>query len=118
MSEPDDFDTFWAAYPRKQAKGDARKAWIQTARIRPSMDELLKSISDACRSDQWQENSGKYIPLPASWLRGERWCDEWVISTKPKLPLFNAAPSAGKPDQEQIQKVREMLNTTGIRRVA
>ncbi len=25
-----EFDTFWRAYPRKQAKGDARRAWYDT----------------------------------------------------------------------------------------
>jgi hypothetical protein len=39
-----DFDIFWATYPRRVAKGDARKAWSQTERIRPALPELLASL--------------------------------------------------------------------------
>jgi hypothetical protein len=39
-----DFDIFWATYPRRVAKGDARKAWSQTERIRPALPELLEAI--------------------------------------------------------------------------
>ena len=30
-----EFDTFWKTYPKRVAKGDARKAWMQTENIRP-----------------------------------------------------------------------------------
>lgn len=71
----DDFDTFWAAYPRRQAKGDARKAWQQTAAIRPPIDEVLKAILAHRRSEQWRKDGGQFIPMPATWLRQERWED-------------------------------------------
>lgn len=72
----EEFDKFWELYPRKAAKGDARKAWIQTAKIRPPLPELLKSIYAARASKQWLKDGGDYIPYPATWLRQERWSDE------------------------------------------
>ena len=75
-----DFDTFWKAYPKKVAKGDARKAWGQTERIRPDLAELLASIEAQCRSDQWRTAEGKFIPYPATWLRQERWDDELKVT--------------------------------------
>lgn len=77
---PDDLDPgfvrFWAAYPRKEKKAAALKAWKQ---IQPS-DELQEVMLGAIRShrrtDQWQADEGRYIPHPASWLNGRRWEDE------------------------------------------
>lgn len=82
-----DFIRFWAVYPRRQGKADARKAWVQTAPIRPAIGDLLDSLVAQLTQEQWQENNGKFIPLPASWIRGERWADELKIDLpKPKPP--------------------------------
>ena len=75
-----DFDTFWKAYPKKVAKGDARKAWGQTERIRPEMATLLSAIQAQMASDQWRKNDGQFIPYPATWLRQERWDDELKVT--------------------------------------
>jgi hypothetical protein len=75
-----DFETFWKAYPKKVAKGDARKAWKQTDQIRPPIAELLEAIQAQCRSDQWRKNDGQFIPYPATFLRQERWSDELKVT--------------------------------------
>jgi hypothetical protein len=81
LSEQDarDFDAFWRAYPRRTAKGDARKAWMQTRAIRPPLPQLIASIEAAKRCEQWRRDGGQYIPYPASWLRAERWDDEHEV---------------------------------------
>jgi hypothetical protein len=76
----EDFDRFWAAYPRKIAKADARKAWMQTEKIRPDIETILKAILTGSRSEQWREGRGQFIPYPATWLRGERWEDVHEVS--------------------------------------
>ena len=78
----DDFDTFWALYPKKVAKADAKKAWAQTKDIRPELTNLLNAVKAACKTEAWMKDGGKYIPHPATWLRGERWEDELEV----KLP--------------------------------
>jgi hypothetical protein len=35
-------------------------------------------------SDQWRQNSGRYIPLPATWLNQARWEDEGIKREEPK----------------------------------
>ena len=70
------FNEFWAAYPRKQGKGDARKKW---QKLKPSADlhsKILKAIEQAKQSDQWRKNNGQYIPNPSTWLNQSRWEDE------------------------------------------
>ena len=75
-----DFDLFWKAYPKKVAKGDARKAWGQTERIRPDLETMLNAITEQMKSDQWRKNEGQFIPYPATWLRQERWDDELMVT--------------------------------------
>lgn len=69
------FEIFWKAYPKKVAKGDARKAWMQTQHLRPDLDVLLEAIGQHCQSEQWRKDNGRFIPHPATWLRQERWHD-------------------------------------------
>lgn len=77
-----DFKTFWSIYPKKQGKGAARKSWFK---IRPSDDlvkKILAAVEQQQKSMQWQEEKGKYIPNPATWLNQERWDD--ILEEKPK----------------------------------
>jgi hypothetical protein len=74
-----EFEAFWRNYPRKQNKGDARKAWEQTKEIRPATDRLVKALIAQKSTPQWIDAGGKFIPYPASWLRGERWEDSSEI---------------------------------------
>lgn len=70
------FDLFWAHYPRREKKGDARKAW---ERLNPSA-ALVQTIVEALKwqvnRPQWLKEDGQFIPLPATWLRAEQWDDE------------------------------------------
>jgi len=83
----DDFDTFWAAYPRKTAKADARKAWQRLAPDAALVTAILEALVWQRRQPQWVKDSGEFIPYPATWLRGERWTDEpVVIGTRGQAP--------------------------------
>jgi len=70
-----DFEKFWQAYPRKLGKGDARTAWEQTKAIRPLTAHLIKAVIVQKSWEDWTKDAGKYIPWPATYLRGERWED-------------------------------------------
>lgn len=78
------FSIFWAAYPRKLAKGDAYKAWKQTAKERPSLPTILAAIEAQKGSDGWTKDGGGFIPYPATWLRAHRWDDEVEKPRKPE----------------------------------
>ena len=94
----DDFLTFWAAYPKKVAKGDARKAWAQMSRMMPSIESLLTAISAAKETEQWRRDGGAYIPYPATWLRQERWDDEHEVQIdKPLVQHEGKLVSVPKP---------------------
>ena len=69
----DDFEKFWAVYPRKVGKGAARRAF---AKIRVPVGELIAAVEEQKRSEQWRKDGGQFIPHPATWLNQERWEDE------------------------------------------
>ena len=86
----DDFAIFWQAYPRKEAKADAQKAWV-SPKAKIDLPVILKAIEAKKATGDWFDT--QYIPLPASWLRGARWNDEILApSTKTKLSTTVPAP--------------------------
>ena len=71
----EDFDKFWAAYPRKTAKGGARKAFAKALK-KTTIDILMSAVEKQKYQEQWTKDDGTYIPHPATWLNQECWEDE------------------------------------------
>jgi len=68
-----DFDTFWAAYPRKVGKIAGKKAFDKALKL-TTLEQLLKGI-EVLRI----ETKGKgieFTPHPTTWLNDGRWDDE------------------------------------------
>jgi hypothetical protein len=83
---PDEFESFWRAYPKHEAKEAARKVW---ARLQPDaalVGRMLEAITMQRASRNWREG---FIPQPARWLTGKRWTDE--ISPTTTLPAHTQA---------------------------
>lgn len=70
------FETFWAHYPKKQDKKKARRAWLKIKGLDKLFPAIMRSLMAQCQSEQWTREGGKYIPLPTSWINGERWEDD------------------------------------------
>ena len=70
------FNQFWQAYPYKKSKGQAEKAWKKINPDETLLNEMLKSIEKAKRSQNWNKDNGEYIPYPATWLNAKGWEDE------------------------------------------
>ena len=63
------------------------KVWNQ---IRPNPDltnKIVQGVERWKRSEQWTKDDGRFIPYPATFLRGERWNEydraEVIPSPKP-----------------------------------
>lgn len=69
---PDGFDQFWAAYPRREAKLNALKAYEKARRL-ASAEDILAGVE---RYKRTMPEDKQYRPLPASWLNAGRWMDE------------------------------------------
>ena len=107
------FEAFWKAYPRKESKPTARKAF---EKINPD-DELLKKMLSAIEkwkeTSQWQEDGGRYIPHPSTWLNQQRWEDEPIASQgkqKKVLPAqdFQQRDYSGVDAELMAQLEKEM----------
>ena len=59
-------------YPRKEARGDARKAFVQARRI-ASLEELIEGRKQYSK----QGRETQFTQLPATWLRAEGWANEY-----------------------------------------
>ena len=71
LETPGVFDNFWKAFPRKTAKGAARKAWDKL-----TAEEQLAAIAGAERFAADPNRDETFTPHPATWLHAERWLDE------------------------------------------
>jgi hypothetical protein len=81
-STDEEFDRWYAGYPRKEAKTNARKAFAK-ARKSADMDILMASLEKYVASVKGKER--QYIALPASWLNAGRWEDEYAPASKESL---------------------------------
>jgi hypothetical protein len=74
IANPSDseFNLFWAIYPRKEAKGAARTAFIKACK-KASVDAIIEGAkrfaSDPNRQDEFTAHA-------STWLNQERWSDE------------------------------------------
>jgi hypothetical protein len=71
------FEEFYRAYPRRQAK---REAEIAFRKINPDDRLFARILADI--EHRYAATELKFVPLPASYLRGARWEDE-TIADKP-----------------------------------
>lgn len=114
QSDIEEFEQFWKAYPRRVGKGDARKAWKQTASIRPPLTDLISAIERAKKTDQWQKDGGQYICHCSTWLRGERWADEHEVS----IPQGADTTQAWQEFRESIRSSRKPNNAAVLSAVS
>lgn len=58
-------------------------------------DMLIADVKKRCAEDwQWIKDKGQYVPNGATYLRGERWQDEFE---KPPSGKADLEPGGGKP---------------------
>lgn len=96
-----DFESVWTLYPKKEAKGFARMAWLKLSRSGqlPPLPELHAAIRRFADSKSWQREQGRFVPQMGNWLRGQRWLDP--------LPLAEQAEAAQNESSLQALRVRE-----------
>ena len=74
------FGGFWSAYPRKQDKKRARKAWDKLSPSDELVDVIVAHVTASAASPAWRKDGGQYIPLPSTYLNGRRWEDELAVA--------------------------------------
>lgn len=76
------FEDFYAEFPKKKSRADARKAWDQAMKKGFDADEIMsglrRNLPDLKRKDP------QFVKHPASWLRAECWADEPDTLSRPQ----------------------------------
>lgn len=68
------FSDFWIAYPKKNAKASAQKAFTKLKVDGELLTSMLYALEIQKNSKQWQDIT--YVPYAATWLNQRRWEDE------------------------------------------
>ena len=68
------FDDFWQRFPRKIAKGAARRMYERATRL-AAHEDIMEGLERFVLARPWDGNI-KFCPHPATWLFQERWEDE------------------------------------------
>lgn len=88
----DDFETFWAAYPRKVGKPQAVKAFDKAIK-RTDIRAMIAGLQRCQSSLDWTKREGQFIPHPTTWLNRDGWND--VLDPDPSsVPLTDGAVRA------------------------
>jgi hypothetical protein len=99
-----DFDTFWAAYPRKHGKLAAEKKYI-VARRRASAADILAGVE---RYNQHLPDDPQYICMPQTFLHQGRWMDEYdTPAMAPAKWACPHTPTCHSPVWCQVVTARE-----------
>lgn len=71
--QPDRFDEFWDAYPRRDAKAKAKIAWGKALQRGAQVGEILAAVE---RYAIDPNREAKFTKNPATWLNGDCWLDD------------------------------------------
>jgi hypothetical protein len=76
VTQSDQFDQFWAIYPKKVGKKAALNIWTRLKPDKDLLEQILRAVEKQKKLDQWTKDGGQFIPNPATWLNQCRWEDE------------------------------------------
>lgn len=94
-SVDESFARFWKAYPRTEKKKDAEKAWRQVKDAQ-HIDLILADLAKRVMGPHAWAKDDRFTPMPASYLRAERWNDEYTST-----PVKPTAGRVSIPSEQQ-----------------
>lgn len=68
------FESFWEIYPKHQDKKKAKQKFLKLCTNEKEYKEIMGGLRNVL--PVWAKKDTKYIPMPTTWLNGERWNDE------------------------------------------
>lgn len=72
-----EFEEFWALYPRQVGKPKAWRAWQKRVGLE-DQSKIMKALDSLIPSVEWQREGGRFIPFPATFIWELRWQDRNV----------------------------------------
>jgi hypothetical protein len=93
------FNQFWAIYPRKKGKGQARKAF-EKALEKTDLETIIAGVHAYMEHEDMSDP--QFIAHPTTWLNGERWEDEHG-----EARVVPRSPHVGGP-RDWVQDMHEL----------
>jgi len=124
------FEEFYQAYPRRQAKEDAKEAW---RKLNPNEQLFSRILADI--RNRFRAVDPNFVPLPAKYLSGARWNDEIIANqargetstdiskrlireAKEEDDAKNRGPQSGGDADSRLSVLEtDRGNSTAIRRI-
>lgn len=106
------FSAFWQAYPKKRNKARAKQAFFRIKKIEKVFPVMMQALGRQKVSADWQKDGGQYIPLPTTWLNGERWEDVEQVEVQPPAsgPVVPTAADLERRESERQRQLDENMN--------
>lgn len=107
MTVDEKFAVWWEAYPRKLNKKDAFKAF-KAAIKRTTLEDMLKGL-EADKKHRDEHEPWRDFCYPGTWLRQNRWENEWVAPEKATEPKQRASVpvSFSEPIKPRVEPTAE-----------
>ncbi|MDL2290885.1 hypothetical protein LJC09_02110, partial [Desulfovibrio sp. OttesenSCG-928-F20] len=112
-----DFEKAWELYPKKDAKGFARVAWLKLQRSGqlPPLAEIQAAIERFAASESWQRDNGRFVPQLGNWLRGQRWLDPLSPTEEKERQRREELSRSLRAQEEQEKRQQEQRNAERAR---
>lgn len=114
MTKEQQFESFWKSYPRRVAKGAARRAFDKAIK-KTTLENMLKAITEYVAKKPEKID----FKHPATWLNSECWEDEWEpAQARVQRPMFAQSANYGRPEPvavpetispEEAERRRQMV---------
>lgn len=110
------FSAFWVRYPNRKAKKDAEKAWGQVVTSASVEEEIHKALD--WQIPEWAAMTWYTPPLPATYLRNERWTDEPTtkttaspITVKPPVVILKPQTTMAEQQMDAHARIVSLIAT-------
>ena len=93
---------------------DAYVAWQETAEVRPPTADIVATAEEFAATDDWRKKNGRYVKLPANWLRAHRWSDKahtGVVSAHAGKWNEDGSPKMWSREDEAKNRQDELWST-------
>ena len=98
--EPELFERFWKAYPRGEAKAEARYEWDELRPDRKLMYAMSAALERQKKSAEWLRDNGRAVPYACRWLKNLRWEDELE-----KTPTGSGGTPFRQGGQDEVEAI-------------
>lgn len=99
-------DCFWSIYPRREGKAACLKKWV-AKKLDDKAEQIRGHLLNRVKDDKkWKDG---YVPMPLTFLNGDRWEDEYERVTGRRDDKPARAPEALQPPPQSCN-IKAALN--------